>query len=445
VTDVIVIGGGLSGLASAVKLASEGLRAHLFEQSIRLGGRCYSYEDNTTGDVVDNGQHILLGAYHNLLNYLDLIGTRHLLMSQSNLRLPLYHPEKGFAEFKMKRLPKPFHLTAGLMSFPLLSMSDRRHMVGIGIELQRFDTKTEERLKDKSVDQWLTDQRQSINAKKNFWYPIAVSVMNELPERASALLFARSLNKAFFGTKSDSAILLPKVGQTQLYADAAVEYLRKRQCKVDINADVHSLICEVDRVVGVRLADGTVVKGGSTISAVPFHAVTKMLPQRLRTIEPFGMLSQFESSPIISLHMWFDSVFTGIDYVGCIDLNLQWIFNRRKIFGEPARRPLYLTAVISGAYRYINMQKDELIRLALNDINQIFPESRGVKLIHSVIIKEKRATFSAAPSVESLRPSSDTPLRGFYLAGDWTATGYPATIEGAVLSGFRAADMVKSG
>jgi len=442
VTDVLIIGGGLSGLASAVKLASEGIRVRLVERSVRLGGRCYSYKDNATGDVVDNGQHVLLGAYHNLLHYLDLIQTRHLLMSESKLRLPLYHPEKGFAEFSIKRLPKPFHLTAGLMSFPLLSMTDRRRMIGIGLELQRLDSKTEDRLKNKSVDQWLTDHRQSIAAKKNFWYPIALSVMNELPERASALLFARSLNKAFFGTRFDSAILIPKVGQTELYADGAVDYLRDRHCSVDMNTEVHSLVCEGDRVIGVRLADGSIVKGSSIISAVPFHGVAKLLPHRLRTAEPFKSLARFESSPIISFHLWFESAFTEIDYVGCIDFNLQWIFNRRKIFGEQERLPLYITAVISGAHKYINMQKEDLIWLALKDIQQIFPESRGVRLVHSVIIKERRATFSATPAVEFLRPTSETPLRGFYLAGDWTATGYPATIEGAVLSGFRTADRI---
>jgi zeta-carotene desaturase len=384
----------------------------------------------------------LVGAYHYLLNYLELIGTRHLLTNHSKLRLPLYHPEKGFTEFQIKKLPKPLHLTAGLMSFQLFSMADRKHIVSIGLELQRFDSKTEEKLKYKTIDQWLDDHRQSVSAKKNFWYPIALSVMNELPERASALLFARSLNKTFFGSKYDSAILIPKVGQNELYSVEAAEYLRKRKCRIDLNSEVVSFVLEDECIAGARLSNGELIKARAVISTVPSHGLLKILPVQLRETDPFKLLGQMESSPIISFHLWFDNAFMNIDYVGCIDLNLQWIFNRRRIFDDHAKIPHYLSAVISGAHAFIEMSKEDLLKLALKDIHCVFPASRRAKLLRSLIIKEKRATFSATPAAEAIRLDSVTSIRNFFLAGDWTATGYPATIEGAVLSGYRAANLV---
>ena len=442
--DVLIIGGGLSGLASAVKLAGEGLRVSLFERTARLGGRCYSYRDTVTGDVVDNGQHVLIGAYHHLLHYLDIIGTGHLLKSFSHVRLPLYNPDKGFAEFNIRELPKPLHFTAGLVSFPLLTMSDRRHMIGIGLELQRLNPKSEDKLKNKTIEQWLVDHKQSDGARKNFWYPVAVSIMNELPDRASALLFARSIKKAFFGKRSDSAILIPTVGQTELYTKEAVEYLKDRECEVHIKSEVKSIVCEADRVAGLRLKNGKIVRGGHVICAVPFDGVAELVPQRIRLQEPFKNLHKFESSPIISFHLWFDRDFTELEYVGCIDFNLQWIFNRRKIFKEEGKSDFYITAVISGAHDYIALSKEDLVRIAIEDIHRIFPRSRKANLTRATVIKEKRATFSATPHIEIFRPQCETPLRGFYFAGDWTDTGYPATIEGAVLSGFRAAELVKS-
>jgi squalene-associated FAD-dependent desaturase len=441
--DVIVIGGGLSGLAASVELASQGSHLALFEQAPKLGGRCYSYIDQKTGDVVDNGQHVLLGAYHHSLRYLEMIGTREFLKQERSLSLPLHHPEKGFAAFNVSSLPKPFHLTAGILKFKLLSFADRQKLLKVGLALTRWNAALEASLATQTIEVWLKSLNQSERARNCLWYPLAISIMNEVPERASALLFARSLRAAFMGTKQDSAILIPTIGQTELYVERAQKLLMAKKATVCTNTEVASIRVKNDAVVGVVLKNGKTFNAQSVISTIPCHAFRKILPHDRRNEPPFHRLHEFESSPIISIHLWFDAEFMEMDYVGLIEKNIQWLFNRRRIIKSSTKKGSYLTGVISGAHTLIDSTKEELVALALKDIHAVFPVSNKVKLIHSIVIKEKRATFSPTISVEKVRPSTETPIRNFYLAGDWTNTGLPATIEGAVMSGFNAAHSAK--
>lgn len=441
--DVLIVGGGLSGLAAAVELASRGAQVALTEQAPRLGGRCYSYLDQKTGDVVDNGQHLLLGAYHNLLRYLETIGTIQFLKRQLILNLPFYHPVKGRGDFEISRLPKPFHLTAGMLKFKLLSLKDRRNLLKIGVALSRWDRQTEKELSNLTVEEWLFSLNQSEEARGSFWHPIAISVMNEHPGKASALLFARSLRAAFLGKKSDSSLLIPTVGQTDLYVRGAENFLRLRGITVWINTEVESIDVSGTRAVGVRLKDGKRVQATQVISAVPYYSLAKLIPPALRKEKPFIDLNEFESSSIISMHLWFDREFMDVDFLGLIGKNIQWVFNRRRFMNEEGNGTGYLSCVISGARAFIDLSKEKLIALALRDLHSVFPGSRTARMTSSIIIKEKRATFSPTCEIEPLRPSSETPIENLYLAGDWTNTGLPATIEGAVMSGFSAAKLIQ--
>jgi squalene-associated FAD-dependent desaturase len=439
--DVIIIGGGLSGLAAAVQLAKNGAKIALFEQAPRLGGRCYSYIDKKTGDVVDNGQHVLVGAYHNLLHYLDQIGTRQYLKNEPALSLLFHHPEKGRAKFEISSLPRPFHLISGMLKFKLLSFQDRQRLLKVGLELNGWNAKLENKLSTMTVDEWLISLHQSDEARKNLWHPITISIMNELPEKASALLFARALRSTFLRKKSDSAILLPIVGQTKLYASGAENILLNNGVKIFVNSEVDSVEIQNSRAVGILLRDGIIFKAKNIISTIPPHALRKIIPNRERNKKPFNDLEKFAVSPIISVNLWFDMEFMNVDYIGLIGNHLQWLFNRRRIMDEK-KSTSYITGVISGAYKYIDIPKEKLLDSALRDIHAVFPDSRKAKLVSSIIIKEKRATFSATNSNEKYRPVPETSIGNFYLAGDWTDTGLPATIEGAVLSGFKAAKLI---
>lgn len=437
--DVVIIGGGLSGLSAAVDLAQRGLRIVLAEQGPKLGGRCYSYIDKTTGDIVDNGQHVLLGAYHHLLHYLELIGTAQFLKHEPTLRLTFHHPSKGFGTFRIVSLPRPFDLAAGIFQFTILSFRDRQRLLNVGRYLHSWNQQKEEELSSLTLKQWLVSLHQSEEAQRCVWNPIAISVMNDLPEKSSALLFARSLRAVFLGRKADSAILIPTVGQTELYVDGAVQFLKKHHVEILMNAEVHKIQTNNSIVTGVSLKDGPSLHSKAVISTVPYYSLKRLLATEQQVLLRCSEIDTFSSAPIISLHLWFDKEFMSDEYIGLIDRTIQWLFNRRKITGGDPPSIGYLSAVISAAYDYIDMPKEQLVARALDDIQNVYPESRDARLVSSVVIKEKRATFSSSTDTEKLRPTAKTAIEHFYLAGDWTQTGLPATIEGAVKSGVTAA------
>ena len=438
-TEVVVIGGGLSGLAAAVRLASTGRSVVLLEQSQKLGGRCYSYRDETTGDIVENGQHLLLGAFHNLLDYLEIIGTRRLLRPEENLRLTFHDREKGFGEFRLSSLPRPFNLLAGMATYKLLSWRERKGLLRIGRFLGQSDDEAIRTLGGLSVKEWLDNMEQSHNAQQAFWNPIAISVMNDLPQHSSAVLFTRALRAAFLGSKSDSSVLLPTVGQTELYVDEAVRFLTERKSIIRTSAEVGRIDVRDNLAGGVTLRDGSGVAGKCVIAAVPYYALDRILPSVISSMPEYSRLRKFSSSPIISIHLWFDTDFMDQTFVGLIGRQVQWIFNRRKIIREHGSSPGAVSCVISGAFELIDWSKEELVRLALDEVAGVYPAAAKAALVHSLVIKEKRATLSSTAGIDSQRPGTRTPVRNFFLAGDWTATGLPATIEGAVKSGFAAA------
>jgi hydroxysqualene dehydroxylase len=437
--DTVIIGGGLSGLSAAVELASAGRSLILFEQAPKFGGRCTSYIDATTGDTVDNGQHVLIGAYHNLFRYLEIIGTRNCVRFQPSLELPFDHPTKGKFVFRIPRLPKPFHLTAGVLRFGLLSLTDRRRLMKVGLSLKTWNQGVEERLTKMTIAEWLTGLGQSAEVLRCFWYPLALSIMNEVPERSCAVLFARAMRKAFFGKQKDASMVFPVVGQSELYVTGAERFLCGKRSEIRTGIEVESIIVTAERVRGVRLKDGTVIPASSVISTVPPRSLAKLIPREWKHLTPFSHLHAFDTSPIISINLWFDRPVMKDLFVGIIGKNLQWLFNRRAIFNEEDETA-YCTGVISGGREMIGFTKEKLVACAVRDIHSVYPESRKARLVHSVVIREKRATFSPTCEIEPLRPGAATPVGGFFLAGDWTNTGYPATIEGAVISGMRAAD-----
>lgn len=438
--DVVIIGGGLSGLAAAVKLTIAGVNVILCEKNYQLGGRTYSYVDKRTGDTVDNGQHILVGAYHNTLEYLKLIGTEHFLNKQPKPRLFFHHPERGTHSFEILNLPKPFDVTAAMLRSRMLSFTDRQKLLKVGLELKNWNKSLEHKLADLTVEQWLNNLNQSDESKKSFWYPIVISIMNELPQTTSALLFARSLKRTFLGKKGDSSVLISTVGQSELYVSEAEKLLLRTKSKVLKGVKIKSILIENGRAVGIQT--DFKINSKYVISAVPHYQLNSLLPLVVAHSTPFNRLKLFKSSPIISIHLWFDKEIMDVDFIGLIDKNLQWVFNRRRIMCEKEKSENYISAVISGAYDYINLNKDELILIALKDIKDAFPKARRADLQHAVVIKEKRATFSATNEVEQYRLNCESPITNLLIAGDWTNTGLPATIEGAVMSGFMCAKIV---
>ncbi len=435
----VIVGGGLSGLAAGVDLASRGIRTTILEQKPVPGGRAYSFTDSVTGDTIDNGQHLLIAGYEHTLSFLDTIGTRHLLRIQNTPLLTFHHPRRGFRVVRLPRLPVPFNVLVGILRSSLFSLPDRFRVLRAGYALRTPVTRDSKRIRGETVREWLERIGQSDEGIRSFWEPLAVSIMNEKIRKASALAFAGALRTAFLGGPRSAALAIPSVGLSRLYVEGAKAHILRHGGLLQCNADVLGVVLDAGLAAGVRLRDGTVVPADAVILAVPPQKLLSILPPPL--IDTMSFLSSFDSSPIISIHLWFRMDFMTQECVGLIGRRIQWLFNRR-IINREGGQGAHVSTVISGAHDFVDMTKEELVKIAMEDIRSVYPAAVEEPW-HAVVIREKSATYSSSPALEALRPGSGTALPNVFLAGDWTATGYPATIEGAVLSAERAAEGVR--
>lgn len=436
--DTIIIGGGLSGLSAAVELASCGRRILLLEQRQYLGGRTHSFTDEATGDIVDNGQHLMMGCYHETRLYLKTVGSEHLASLQPSFHIDFLDPLKGPATLESLALPVPFHTLAGLLRLRNLSMLNRLRLLRAGKELLWTSVEKERFLDSLTVDEWLSGLGQTAENKNYLWDTIAIGTLNDHPKKVSALLFFRVLRAAFMGTREDSCLLIPRVGLSDLLVDPAANFLLKHQAEIRTGGKVNAMTVTDDRVQNVHTAAGDVLEAESYIQAVPYFDLPVMLPDDLTV----PSLPLFVSSPIVSINLWFDrEVFDG-EFVAVLNSNIQWIFNRSRICDRTGGRSTsgqHLSLVISGAEDCVELDKESIVQIALNDLRRVLPGANNAALVHSLVVKEKRATFSPRPGMELVRPDTRTRLQNLFLAGDWTNTGLPATIEGAIMSGKKAA------
>ena len=408
----------------------------LLEQKPYLGGRARSFHYPATGSVVDNGQHILMGCYHATIRFLSTIGTLDRIRFQKRLAIHFLDRDGRLTALECPGLPSPWHLLLGVLASGSFSFKEKLEVLRFGSSLQR--SKSAPAAAEKlSVREWLTQCGQSERVQRNFWDLLCIAALNEDPAVAGAPLFERVLRLALFTSPQDSRLGVPAVGLSDLYVDAAAAYIRARGGRVDCGRSVSAVLLSQGRCRGARLSRGEEIEAECVLSAVPSFQLAGMLPGDLLCQEPFfaGVLS-LRPAPIISINLWFERAITELEVVGLRGSTMQWLFNRGKILGtgEP-----YVSLVLSGAHQHLARHKEELLSTALLELGDLFPLSRTVQLCHSLIIKERFATFSPTWEAERLRPAARTPVRGLYLAGDWTDTGLPATIEGAVQSGYKAA------
>lgn len=436
---VVIVGGGLSGLAAGVELVSRGVNVTILEQKPALGGRAYSFKDGVTGDTIDNGQHVLIAGYERTMHFLGMTGTRDLLRIQSSPTLQFHHPQKGFRELRLPLLPVPLNFLIGVLSSSLFSLDDRRKILRAGFSLRRLNAHREQYLAPLTIEQWLRGVGQSDECIRSFWEPLAVSIMNERIRKASALVFVRALRQAFLGGPRHAALAIPSVGLSQLFVDGPRQFITLRGGEIRCNTDVVDVVMENGLVRGVKIRNSAALNCDAVILAVPYHKLLTILPDQLK--EKYQHLEKIKSAPIVSIHLWFGNEFMEHESVGLIGRRIQWLFNRRMINKEKGKGA-HVSAVISGAHDFVDMSKDELVKIAVDDIRSAYgridEEPR-----HAVVIREKSATYSSSPEVERLRPTNETAVPNLFLAGDWTATGYPATIEGAIVSAERAARLAK--
>ncbi|HSD10666.1 MAG TPA: hydroxysqualene dehydroxylase HpnE [Candidatus Binatia bacterium] len=428
---VVVVGGGWAGLCAALGLAERGVEVQLFEKRAVLGGRAYSYRAREAGHAVDNGQHLLMGCYHATMGFLGRIGAADRVEIQPELRVPFFHPLRGPATFACAAAPSPLHLTLGAMRYTLLSPAERLQLVlgGLRIALRYRGGSAF------TVAQALAAARQSGNLCKCFWNPLAIAVLNELPERASADLFAEVLRRVFFAGRAASCIVFPKVGLSDLCAEPAARAIEDAAGRIETGPAVREVAIRSGRATGVLIQDRPEIPADAVILAVPPPALASLLPTAVGVAAGFPAVEKLHGAPIVSVHFWFHKSFGSPRMAGFLDGPIHWLFT-------PPMQPengRYVTLVVSGAHELVVKTPDEILRIARGELARYLPQTQNLQIADSLVVKETNATFAATPEEQPHRARTRTPIANLFLAGDWTNTGLPATLESAVLSGDQAA------
>lgn len=431
---VVVLGGGYAGLAAANELILRGHDVTLVESRALLGGRAHSFVDSKSGQTLDNGQHILMGCYHETLTFLRQLGVSERLYSPPTMQVP-FVSEKG-RSMLAATLPAPFHLLSALLGYGELSWADKMAAIRLAVKL-RLGRRP--RLKE-SVEAWLKRWKQTPNIIRALWEPLCIAALNEPVATASGRLFATVIRRSFLGGAEDSKILLSRVGLSELFAPEVRRLLEMCRSTIRLQAPVAGLRFEGSMLREVQLNDGSSFQPDAVVSALPWHVLRALLPAENKLAQA---CRQIQDAPIVSLHLWMDRPVLNEPFVGMLDSPVHWVFSRDHIHGTEAGQSGHvITAVVSGARELVEKSATELEDITLKELERFIPEARGARVLHRMVYKARSATFAATPEAEEHRPGVNTEWYNFWLAGDWTDTGLPATIEGAVVSGRRAAQAV---
>lgn len=431
---VAVVGGGLAGLAAGCALADAGYLIELFERRPFVGGRASSYELPGTGEVVDNCQHVLLGCCTNLVDLYYRIGVEHQIRWYDAITFIL--PGGKQSTLKPGKLPAPFHATASFLKSSVLGISDKlaisRALLALIPSLPSDD--------GESFQTWLERHGQTKRAIDRFWAPVLVSALNEELDRVSVKYGAFVFRESFLKSPAAGLMGVPAVPLSELYG-AAAAFIEARGGKVHLRASVDSIRAEADAMS--LCIGGDEVTADYAVLAAPFNSIDKILPQSADMEQLRSDAARFESSPITGIHLWFDREITPLEHAVLLERTIQWMFHKSKILAtkrESAQKGSYLELVVSSSKTLVDKPRQDIIDLAVRELEEFFPAVREAQLTKATVVKEVHATFSPAPGSDAFRPMHATPWPRLFLAGDWTATGWPATMEGAVRSGYGAAE-----
>ncbi len=432
--DVVVIGAGCAGLSAACALAEAGARVVVVEARPVLGGRTFATRDKLSGDWVDNGQHVLLGCYHDTLAYLDRIGTRDRLRVQSTLAVPMIDLAGHASELRCPALPSPLQLVAGVLAWPALAWADRLSVLGLA---RALDAGAQREAETMTVRAWLRRWGQADRLVELLWEPLAVAALNQPIDRATAGTFAEVIRRMLGPGPDDAALVLPAQSLTHTFVEPGVAFIERHGGVVMAGAAAQVVIDD-GRVQGVGVRDA-VIAAPAVISSVPWHALRALFaeaPAELAVLTRHA--SEMGASPIVTVNLWFDEAVLDTPFIGLPGRSFQWAFEKRRVAPGQAT---HVSLVCSGAASIVNRTNDELVALAHAELSAAVPAAARARLVRGSAIRDRWATFSLDAG-QPPRPATHTGLAGFFLAGDWTDTGLPATIESAVVSGHRAARAV---
>lgn len=452
---VVIVGGGLAGVAAAVRLADYGVKVTLVETRKRLGGRATSFVDPATGQILDNCQHVLLKCCTSLLDLYRRLGvTDHIEWHRTMYFQSPDLPDGEYDVLTADDLPAPVHMSRAILAFRSLTWPEKIAISRAMAEIMWMGKKGREKLYDISFAQWLSQQNQPAGAIEKFWSVVVISAINELPDRMAAAYAIQVFQEGFLNHEDAYVMGLSKVPLVALY-DAAEAVLAKAGGGVMLSTSAEGFEFADGLVTGLRIDGGRTLTGDAYISAVPFDRVLKLVTPAMRQADTrFDGLDRIGVSPIIGIHLYLhatrDQPAMALPHLVLMKSPIQWVFNkgveplpadaRRSRLPGDVTHVQHLHGVVSAAHAMVDWPAERIVDLMAREVMTAIPEVRGRLVVHSRVVKEKRATYSAGPGFERLRPDSRGAIKNLLLAGDWVRSGWPATMEGATRSGYLAAE-----
>jgi squalene-associated FAD-dependent desaturase len=436
---VAIVGGGLAGLAAAVGLAGRGLRVELYEARRQLAGRAGSFRDPATGQWVDHCQHVSMGCCTNLADFCRRTGIADCFDRHRTLHF-FARDGRRYDLGASVWLPAPLHLAPAFLRLGYLSLPERW---GVARALWKMARLSAADSGSHTVGDWLREQGQTPGAVERFWAPVLVSALGETVEWASLEHARKVFVDGFMAARSAYEVEVPAVRLSDLYGERLERWLAEQGVAVHLSSAVREIQGTPEQVAQLVLEDGTSRPVDAAVVAVPWRRVAPLFAHSdlAEALPQLRRLDQIEAAPITGIHLWFDRPFTPLPHAVLLDALSQWVFNRgRQSGGEDDG--YYYQVVISASRQLAGRDREAVLAEVLDDLARIWPAAREARLLRWRLVTEQAAVFSVRPGIEMLRPAQRTAIANLALAGDWTKTGWPATMEGAVRSGYLAAESI---
>ncbi len=396
---------------------------------------------------MDNCQHVTLGCCTNLDDFYRRVGSANKIKFFD--RLFFLDPQGRSGAMQAGILPAPFHMTGSFATFAPLSLGDKLSIARAMLAILRTAGKPKEVDTPSGISMldWLKSKKQTPRAIERFWRVVLVSALDEELDRTDARFGIDVFWKAFLSNRTGYRMGVPVVPLADLYEGCRVA-IEKKGGEVTLRAPARGIRCVNGFIAAVQFDNSREESADAYVFAVPHTALDTLLPQEIKSANPaLTTLEKIRVSPITGVHFWFDRPVTSEPFLTLLDTNVQWVFNKTALYADQSDAQVpgaqqYLQLVISASYDLLKKSREEIIELCLKEIRQALPAGREAQLVKATVIKEASATFSPEPGVDRFRPAQTTDTPGLFLAGDWTATGWPATMEGAVRSGYLAAEAI---